>query len=211
MKNFKVLLYKTPKKFKFKYWVNYLISLRTWSPYSHIEIEDEDGICWTATMRGKENGSVSRPAREVVYNYQNWDYIQLRSTKSDYDAMLEYLGTEVKYNLGYSKWDILKFISPIHFPDSKRNICSELVNNALVVAGIYTGSGIIPLLMLLLLSGCLVIWHDNVLVVTFMKTADANDISMIAEPNYLEIGGSRGKTENDKIKLTTIYGIVEKE
>jgi hypothetical protein len=65
--------------------------------------------------------------------------------------------------------------------------------------------------LIFVLSGCMIIWSDQVFVATFMKTVDANDLDIIAEPNYVQIGSGQTKTKNDKIKATTIYGIIESE
>ena len=57
-------------------------------------------------------------------------------------------------------------------------------------------------------TGCMLIWHDDVLVVTLFKTVDANDIGLIAEPNYIQIGSGKGKTSNDKLKASALVGVV---
>ena len=95
MKKIRILLYKTPWKPKLKYLVNWLISLRTWSKWSHIEIWTPDerllfigqdhlmktknfyGDCYTSTMRGEANGTVKRPASEVLKHPGNWDYSEI--------------------------------------------------------------------------------------------------------------------------------------
>jgi hypothetical protein len=50
---------------------------------------------------------------------------------------------EVENNIGYGTWDLLKFVSPVHFEDSKRNICSEFCNNMLVFIKILKKLGIV--------------------------------------------------------------------
>ena len=59
---------------------------------------------------------------------------------------------------------------------------------------------------LLFVQGCMVIWSDEVFVGTLFKVVDANDLELIAEPNYLQIGSGHSKTKNDKIKGTAIIG-----
>jgi len=59
---------------------------------------------------------------------------------------------------------------------------------------------------LLSLTGCTVIWHDDVFIGTLFKEVDANDLDMIAEPNYLQIGSGDSRTKNDKIKASTVVG-----
>jgi len=58
------------------------------------------------------------------------------------------------------------------------------------------------------LSGCLVIWTDDVLIVTAFKTVDANDLNVFADPNQTRIGSGTTKTKNDKIKAKAIIGTV---
>jgi len=53
-------------------------------------------------------------------------------------------------------------------------------------------------------NGCMVIWHDNVFVCTLFKTVDANDLDMIADPNYIQIGSGSSRTNNDKVKASAI-------
>ena len=153
-KKIRILFYKTPWKLKPKYFFNWLISLRTWSKYSHIEIwtpdsmgfgtlEDASGTCYTSTMRGKDNGTVSRDASGVLDHPENWDYIEIELTAGQYGLLLALMTTEVECNMGYSKWDIMKFISLIHIADNDRNICSEFVNNMLVLIGFIKGYGIV--------------------------------------------------------------------
>jgi hypothetical protein len=166
MKNFRILLYVTPK-FKWKYKVNWLISLWTRSKYSHSEaweatpkgdfaLEHMDypnpygitetyyvGTCYTATMRGDDNGTVKRDASEVLDHPKHWVYFEIEVNETAHAAAMAYAEYEVKNNRGYGRWDLLKFFSPWHFPDSKRNICSEFCNNFLYYAGIFKKKGII--------------------------------------------------------------------
>lgn len=59
---------------------------------------------------------------------------------------------------------------------------------------------------ILYLSGCMVFWTDQVFVLSLFKTVDANDIDVIVEPNYVQIGSGSSRTNNDDIKLRTIIG-----
>ena len=59
-----------------------------------------------------------------------------------------------------------------------------------------------------LFSGCMVIWTDDVFIGTVFKSVDANDIDMISEPNYLQIGSGNSRTRNDNIKLKAVIGNV---
>lgn len=170
MARIRILLYVTPK-FKWKYLTNWLISLWTRSKYSHSSVWTADnnrtfssyrfptyeddvngyedaigygGTCWTSTTRGDANGTVSRPASGVLDHPEHWVYFEIEiKNETSYASMLAYMKFEVDNNKGYSRWDLLKFLSPIHFPDNKRNICSEFVNNALYYAGIFDKGGIV--------------------------------------------------------------------
>jgi hypothetical protein len=150
-----------------KYFFNWIISIRSLSKYSHIEIWTPDpilgfsaeyndypnpyymtethylGKCWTATMRGKDNGTVVRGASEVLKHPENWDYIEIEVEDWQYNLLIEIMQYSVDNNLGYSTWDILKFVSVIHIPDNKRDICSEFTNNKLVHIEFLKGYGIV--------------------------------------------------------------------
>lgn len=157
MKKIRILGYVTPG-FKWKYRVNWLISAWTLSKYSHVEIWTPDqnefvnpyscglqvvGTCYTATMRGEDNGTVKRDASLVLDHPEHWEYIELEISDELYDKLIIWMDFQVATNLGYSKWDLLKFLSPIHFPDDHRNICSEFVGNALYVIRVFSDWGII--------------------------------------------------------------------
>ena len=157
MPKIRILLYRTVWKLKLKYFFNWLISIRTLSKWSHIELWEPDsgtpmlwydyyeftGECYTSTMRDEANGTVKRDASEVLIHPENWSYIEIEINETDYKMMMDYMENEVYLNQGYSKWDILKFISPVHFADNKRNICSEFVNNALFFACVFEIKGIV--------------------------------------------------------------------
>ena len=63
--------------------------------------------------------------------------------------------------------------------------------------------------LVICISCCMVIWTDQAFVYTFAKTVDANDLDIIAEPNYVQIGSGQTKTRNDKVKAITTIGIIE--
>ena len=171
MKKLRILFYKTPWKLKAKYWLNWLISARTWSKYSHCEAwtaeEDKSicwppaftahfmpigslcsglqvyGKCWTATMRGDDNGTVVRDASGVLDHPERWVYFEIEVEAERYDTCIEIMKMAVENNNGYSKWDCLKFVSPIHFPQNDKYICSEFVIWILWWAGISKVNGIV--------------------------------------------------------------------
>jgi hypothetical protein len=164
-KKVRILLYRTPWKLKLKYWVNWLISIRTLSKWSHIEIWTPDengefipyvtmgdmggymqpvGTCYTSTMRGDHNGTVSRDASGVLDFPEHWDYIELELTKREYAFLMWMMNGAVEENNGYAMRDIWKFIiGDLHRPDNSRYICSEFVNDMLCSIGILKGWGII--------------------------------------------------------------------
>ena len=153
------------KKIK-KYMANWLISIRTMSKYSHCEIWVPDGdgtfmypspdpesdtwytigpfgTCYTSTMRGDVNGTVKRDASLVLDHPEHWHYVEIPLTDEQYKFLILAMDMDVANNKGYSRWDILKFVSPIHIEDNERNICSEACNNWLVYIAIIKGFGIV--------------------------------------------------------------------
>ena len=58
-------------------------------------------------------------------------------------------------------------------------------------------------LVLSLITGCTVIWSDDVFVGTLFKNFDASQLEMISEPNYLQIGSDTLKTKNTPIQVIT--------
>lgn len=102
------------------------------------------GTCWTSTMQGEDNGTVKRPASEVLKHPDRWDVCEVEVPAGyKYECGMNWMKAAVINNKGYSKWDIIRFISPIHFPDNDRNICSEFVNNALYYMGVWDKWGIV--------------------------------------------------------------------
>ena len=68
------------------------------------------------------------------------------------------------------------------------------------------------LIPLLLLSGCFVLWTDDVFVGTIFKTADVDGLELMADPNGIQIGSGQSRTENDKLKvIAPAVGIIETE
>lgn len=101
------------------------------------------GTCWTSTLRGDSNGTVKRPALDILKNPHRWEYIEIEVTQEQYGSLVTWMEYQVKHNNGYSHWDLLKFIFPVHFPDDIRNICSEFVNNGLAAIEVYEKFGIV--------------------------------------------------------------------
>jgi hypothetical protein len=60
--------------------------------------------------------------------------------------------------------------------------------------------------MIFWFSGCMIFWTDQVFVLSLFKTIDANEVEVIVEPNYVQIGSGNSRTNNDTIKLRTIIG-----
>jgi len=159
----RVLFYKS--KWGDGHWIDNIISLWTRSEYSHVEMWLPDdmgfffrvasqcvdladtghrGTCWTSTMRGDDNGTVSRDASGVIKDSKRWEYIEVEITGEDEtNYLMNYMQRKVAHNKGYSKWDLMKFVSPVHFPDNDRQICSEFCNDALVLGGVVDGLGIV--------------------------------------------------------------------
>ena len=118
--------------------------------YSHWEgwIQDENGLfrdyyyvagitdeflgtCYTSTMRGDNNGTVSRPASEVFIHPERWHYQEFEVTDDSFEEAKAWADERVRLNRGYSKRDILRFFMPLwllkklKLDDPVREICSE--------------------------------------------------------------------------------------
>ena len=65
------------------------------------------------------------------------------------------------------------------------------------------------ILSCLFLSGCSVLWTDDIFVGTLFKNYDVSDAGMIADSNSVQIGGAIIKSKNDKVKVITPYVILE--
>ncbi len=136
--------------------VDDLVALGTWLPnlftprYSHVETWIADlagdfetvdyggflervfvGTCYTSTMRGDANGTVSRPASEVFTHPERWEYLEFEVTDESFKTALLWAQLRVLRNKGYSKRDLLRFAMPLwmlkklHLDDPDREICSE--------------------------------------------------------------------------------------
>lgn len=99
------------------------------------------GTCYTSTMgqvRNKnappEDGTVKRPANQVLKNPERWDYVEVDLEDKDFDRLIYWMDLEVENNLGYGKRDTLKFFGLGFLADKLRNICSEFDHNGAVVA-----------------------------------------------------------------------------
>ena len=144
-----------------------LISLWTWpwnigtGPYSHCELWLPDnsfdsrkdvfninefnnanyfgpkGTCYTSTMRGKHNGTVKRPASEVLKHLERLDYIEIGLSEELYRAGKLWMEYEVHNNTGYDKKAILSFLFPWRFHNKYKNICSEFAHNYAVIVGLF--------------------------------------------------------------------------
>ncbi|KKM21498.1 hypothetical protein LCGC14_1634800 [marine sediment metagenome] len=89
------------------------------------------GTCYTSTMRGDDNGTVSRPASTVFKYPKRWEYIEFEVTDESFEAAKAWADERVKNNKGYSKRDLLRFAMPLwllkklKIADPDREICSE--------------------------------------------------------------------------------------
>lgn len=121
--------------------------------YSHVEIQTPgkhthvqprpidwwNGDMWTSTMRDEYDGTVVRPAREVLKDKSRWDYATFSVVGSDYYRALEWAEYQVAHNLGYSKKGIGKFFPVVRYfiNDPERNICSEFTHNFMMMAYVF--------------------------------------------------------------------------
>ena len=118
-------------------------------PYSHVEIwwPDKDGKftnpyvgnsatpvgeCFTSTMRGEDNGTVIRPAGEVLTHPKRWDYIEITVAEEDALTAKGLALLAAQANSGYDFFCILGFFLPFRVRSKEKNICSEAVQKFLV-------------------------------------------------------------------------------
>ena len=101
------------------------------------------GTCYSSTIRDDEDGTRAADASLVLKHPEHWHYVLIPVTDEQYAFLTLIMKLSVANNKGYALWDLLNFLSPIHFPDNDRNICSEAVNNWLVIIGILMGMGIV--------------------------------------------------------------------
>jgi hypothetical protein len=94
-------------------------------------------------MRGDDNGTRKADASLVLDHPEHWMYVEIPVTDEQYELLMCIMNIAVDTNAGYATWDIMKFLSPVHFSDNKRYICSEFSNDMLVWIGILEGFGII--------------------------------------------------------------------
>ena len=99
------------------------------------------GTCWTSTMIDDHDGTVKRPAAEVLKHPEHWCYQPYEVEDDDYAKGVDYMQEEVDGNQGYAKKDLCKFLPVLrHFiKDKLRNICSEFVHNVKVMFGLLPG------------------------------------------------------------------------
>lgn len=88
------------------------------------------GTCYTSTMRGENNGVVSRPAYKVFKNPERWCYYEIEISDEEYNSLIGRMVLDIGDNKGYGKRTILKFFNPIEkfrFINRKEPICSGRV------------------------------------------------------------------------------------
>jgi hypothetical protein len=118
------------------------------------------GTCYTSTMgqirsRGTiiQSGTCKRPAARVLKHPERWDCVEIDINEIEYYEMMRYLDDQVLNNAGYGKIDVAKFFGLGFITDKKRNICSEIVHNALIEGDVLDGEHkvVSPLLLAILL------------------------------------------------------------
>ncbi len=89
------------------------------------------GNCYTSTMRGDANGTVSRPASGVFKNPKRWEYVEFEVTDESFEEAKHWADERVRLNKGYSLRDLRRFALPLwllkkfKWDDPDREICSE--------------------------------------------------------------------------------------
>ena len=96
------------------------------------------GHCWTSTTRDTDNGTVVRPAFEVLNHPERWYYTEHRVRLVDFEVARNCARGRVTRNKGYSWRDLTRFIMPLWLlkltgiADNGKEICSEHVAQWLV-------------------------------------------------------------------------------
>ena len=96
------------------------------------------GTMLTSTMRGKDNGTVKRPASEVLKHPERWYYYEVECDEQLFSDALTAAEVKCKNNKGYGVRTLLKFIG-INWPDKKRAICSEVAHWFGCITGVIKG------------------------------------------------------------------------
>ncbi len=100
------------------------------------------GQCWTSTTRDDDDGTVVRPAAQVLTNPERWYYTEHEVDKFLFHYAKTFADARVHANKGYSYRDLSRFIMPLwllkvtRLADNGREICSEHVAQWLVDMGV---------------------------------------------------------------------------
>ena len=133
--------------------IAFFTGLGNWGtpPVSHTEVWWTDvgklfasGECYTSTMRGKNNGTVIRPAHEVIQNPKRWLYFELCVPDDLYERAKLHARVAVENNCGYDRWTIASFFWFKRFGKSNQEICSEVAYSFLYDCGVFTTKGLCP-------------------------------------------------------------------
>ena len=92
------------------------------------------GVCFSSTMRGDANGTVIRPARDVLTHPERWDYCEIEVPDEKALEAMAWAQVEALNNKGYDKLQILGFFFPWRFGRADQNICTEAVGKFLYQA-----------------------------------------------------------------------------
>lgn len=114
-------------------------------PFSHVEIGMPDknghfmkGEMFTSTMRGKDNGTVLRPASEVLKHPERWYITEIEVDDDLYSIARNWAAIQVVCNKGYDKATIASFFWPWRFGKKDMAICSERCYQFLCECGMFS-------------------------------------------------------------------------
>ncbi len=129
--NIKLAFYKGKPRVTelFHFVSHYLICLRTWSKYSHVELV-MDGLCYSSSSM---DGGVR--AKTIDLNSGKWDLIQVNLTNDEAAKAKQWFIKN--YGKNYDWLNILRFIFPWVKPNPNQYICSEAVGEALALPNAY--------------------------------------------------------------------------
>ena len=84
------------------------------------------GECFTSTLRGENNGTVIRPASEVLTHPERWIYFEVDIDIRIFEEARHNARVAVRNNKGYDKSAIPSFFWFWRFGSKTKDICSEV-------------------------------------------------------------------------------------
>jgi hypothetical protein len=108
--------------------LDWLIAMRHWGKYSHVELVFSDGLSFSSSIR---DGGVR--FKRIEYKPDRWDFLDLPITAPEEYIVRRW--AEDQLGKGYDKPGILAYINPLRKQDPNRYYCSEICCEALQQIG----------------------------------------------------------------------------